>query len=385
MELERKMVDFTLTEKQQQLQQLVRKFAQREIATVAPQLDREQRFSQEIVEKYYKIGLLHSHVPEEFGGVGLSSLEGCIVAEELAAACGGVRCYLGGNNLGLIPLLIAGSPELKNELLPKHCAGPNLAAFCLTEAEAGSDVGSMRSTAKRVGDEYVINGTKQFITNGGVASLYSVFASEQPELRNKGISCFIVPAQTPGVSSGKKEDKMGQRAAETREMCFKDVCVPAHYRLGEGLDGFKIAMMTLDEARVSDGAAAVGIARAALEVAVSYAKERKQFGRLIAQQQAIQFMLADMAIKIEAARLLIWRAAYLHDHGFNNTKESAIAKCYAADIAMQVTTDAVQVLGGYGYMKDFPTEKYMRDAKLHQIYEGTNQIQRLVIAKQLLR
>lgn len=298
------MVDFTLTEEQQQLQQLVRKFAQREIAPVAAELDREQRFSQEIVDKYFKIGLLHSHVPEEFGGVGLGSLDDCIVAEELAAACAGVRCYLGGNNLGLIPLLIAGSSELKKELLPKHCAGPNLAAFCLTEAEAGSDVGSMRSTAKREGDEYIINGTKQFITNGGVASLYSVFASEKPDLRNKGISCFMVPAQTPGVSSGKKEDKMGQRAAETRELFFQDVRIPARYRLGDGLDGFKIAMKTLDESRVSDGAAAVGIARAALEVAVAYAKERSQFGKPIAQQQAIQFMLADMAMKMNAARLM---------------------------------------------------------------------------------
>jgi len=379
------MIDFTLTEEQRRLRELVRKFAQGEIAPVAAELDREQRFSQEIVDKYFKIGLLHSHVPEEYGGAGLSSLEGCIAAEELAAACGGVRCYLGGNNLGLIPLLIAGSSELKKELLPKHCAGPNLAAFCLTEAEAGSDVGSMRSTAKRVGDEYVINGAKQFITNGGVASLYAVFASEQPELRNRGISCFMVPAQTPGVSHGKKEDKMGQRAAETREMCFQDVRVPARYRLGEGLDGFKIAMMTLDESRAADGAAAVGIARAALEAAVAYAKERKQFGKPIAQQQAIQFMLADMAMKLEAARLLVWRAAYLHDQGLRNTKESAIAKCFAGDMAMQVTTDAVQVLGGYGYMKDYPTEKYMRDAKLHQIYEGTNQIQRLVIANELLR
>jgi acyl-CoA dehydrogenase len=385
MELEKKMVDFTLTEEQQQLQQLVRNFALREIVPVAAKLDREQRFSQEIVDKYFQTGLLHSHVPEEFGGSGLKSLDGCIIAEELAAACGGIRSCLMGNHLGLIPLLIAGDPELKKELLPKHCARPNLAAFCLTEAEAGSDVGSMRSTATRVGDEYIINGTKQFITNGGVASLYSVFASEQLELRNKGISCFMVPAKIPGVSFGKKEDKMGQRATETREMVFQDVRVPARFRLGEGLDGFKIAMMTLDESRALDGAGAVGIARAALEVAVAYAKERVQFGKPIAQQQAIQFMLADMAMKIEAARLLTWQAAHLHDQGIRNTKESAIAKCFAADIAMQITTDAVQVLGGYGYMKDYPTEKYMRDAKLHQIYEGTNQIQRLVIANELLR
>ncbi|MCX6070978.1 MAG: acyl-CoA dehydrogenase family protein [Chloroflexi bacterium] len=379
------MVDFTLTEEQQQLRNLVHKFAQGEISPVAAELDREQRFSQEIVDKYYGIGLLHGTVPEEYGGGGLSSLEECVVAEELAAACGGVASYLIANCLGLTPLLIAGSPELKEELLAKHCAGPNLAAFCLTESEAGSDVASMRSTAKRVGDEYVINGTKQFITNGGVASLYSLFASEQPELRHKGISCFMVPAKTPGVSHGKKEDKMGQRAADTREVVFRDVHVPARYRLGEGLGGFKIAMTTLDASRAAVGAAAVGIARSALEAAVAYAKERKQFGKPIAQQQAIQFMLADMAIKVEAARLLVWRAAWLHDKGVRNSKESAIAKCFAGDTAMQVTVDAVQVLGGYGYMKDYPLEKYMRDAKLHQIYEGTNQIQRLVIAGELMR
>jgi acyl-CoA dehydrogenase len=378
-------IDLILTDEQKQLRDLARKFAQREIAPVAAELDREQRFSQEIVDSYFETGLLHSHVPEEYGGTGLTSLEGCIVAEELAAACGGVASYLGANNLGLTPFLIAGSLELKEELLPKHCEGPNLAAFCLTEAGAGSDVASMRSTARRDGDEYVINGTKQFITNGGVASLYAVFASENPELRHKGISCFMVPARTPGVSHGKKEDKMGQRAADTREVCFTDVRVPARYRLGKGFDGFKIAMMTLDESRPGVGAGAVGIARAALELAVAYAKERKQFGKPIAQQQAIQFMLADMAMKVEAARLLIWQAAQLHDQGQRNTKESAIAKCFAGDTAMQVTTDAVQIFGGYGYMKDYPMEKCMRDAKLHQIYEGTNQIQRLVIANELLR
>jgi acyl-CoA dehydrogenase len=379
------MIDFTLTEEQRQLQALVRRFAQGEIAPVAVELDREQRFSQEIVDKYYEIGLLHSAVPEEYGGCGLSSLDGCIIAEELAAVCGGVASYLGANNLALMPFLIAGSPELKAELLTEHCSGPNLAAFCLTEAGAGSDVASMRATAKRVGDEYVINGTKQFITNGGVASLYSVFASEQPELGHRGISGFMVPAGTPGVSRGKKEDKMGQRAADTREVIFQDVHVPARYRLGKGLDGFKIAMMTLDESRAGVGAAAVGIARAALETAVAYAKERVQFGKPIAHQEAIQFMLADMAMEVDGARLLCWRAAWLHDQGQRNSKESAMAKCVAGDTAMQVTMDAVQVLGGYGYMKDYPLEKYMRDAKLHQIYEGTNQIQRVVIASQLLR
>jgi acyl-CoA dehydrogenase len=378
------MIGFSLTEEQQACQRLVRDFARKEIVPVAHELDQEQRHSPEIVKKYFEIGLLHYAVPEAYGGAGLGSLEGCLFAEELGAACAGIAACLGGNTLGLTPFLIAGSPELKEELLPVHTSGPNLAAFCLTEADAGSDVASMRTTARREGDVYVINGTKRFITNGGVASLYSVFAKEDPELGHRGMSAFMVPAETPGVSSGKKEDKLGQRSTDTREVIFQDVRVPARYRLGDGLDGFKIAMMTLDESRAGVGAAAVGIARAAMEAAVDYSKERVQFGRPIATQQAVQFMLADMAIKVNAARLLCWHAAWLHDSGQRNTKESAIAKCYAGDIAMEVATDAVQVLGGYGYMKEYPVEKMMRDAKLHQIFEGTNQIQRLVIARQLL-
>ena len=379
------MVDFKLTEEQERLRELARNFAQHEIAPVAAELDREQKFSQDIVDKFFKIGLLHHAVPEEYGGGGLESLDGCLIAEELAAACAGVSSYLGANILGLTPLLLAGSPELKAELLPKHCAGPNLAAFCLTEPDAGSDVASMRSRAVRVGDEYVINGTKHFITNGGVASLYSFFASEDPSQGHRGISCFMVPANTPGVSRGKKEDKMGQRAADTREVIMTDVHVPARYRVGKGRDGFKIAMMTLDDSRAGVAASAVGIARAALETAVAYAKERRQFGKPIAALQGIQFMLADMSMRVQAARLLVWHAAWLHDQGQRNTLESATAKCFAGDTAMQVATDAVQVLGGYGYMKDYPVEKYMRDAKLHQIYEGTNQVQRAVIAGELLR
>jgi acyl-CoA dehydrogenase len=379
------MIGFSLTEEQQALQRLVRDFARKEIVPVAHDLDREQRHSPEIVKKYFEIGLLHYAVPEAYGGAGLGSLDGCLFAEELGVACAGIAACLGGNILGLTPLLIAGSLELKEELLPKHSSGPNLAAFCLTEADAGSDVASMRTTARREGDAYVINGTKRFITNGGVASLYSVFAKEDLELGHRGMSAFMVPAETPGVSSGKKEDKLGQRSTDTREVIFQDVRVPARYRLGDGLDGFKIAMMTLDESRAGVGAAAVGIARAAMEAAVAYAKERVQFGRPIVTQQAVQFMLADMAIKVNAARLLCWHAAWLHDNGQRNTKESAIAKCYSGDIAMEVATDAVQVLGGYGYMKEYPVEKLMRDAKLHQIFEGTNQIQRLVVARGLLR
>jgi acyl-CoA dehydrogenase len=378
------MIDFSLTAEQKAMRKLVHDFAQKEIVPVAHELDQEQRHSPEIVEKYFKIGLLHHAVPEDYGGAGLGALDGCLLAEELGAACAGVAASLGGNILGLTPLLIAGSPQLKEEILTQHTYGPNLAAFCLTEADAGSDVASMRSIARREGDEYVINGTKRFITNGGVASLYSVFAKEDPQAGHRGISAFVVPADTPGVTLGKKENKMGQRSTDTREVIFDQVCIPARYRLGKGLDGFKISMMTLDESRAGVGAAAVGIARAAMEAAIAYAKERTQFGRPIATQQAIQFMLADMEMKVSAARFLCWQAAWLTDHGQRNSMESATAKCFAGDIAMQVTTDAVQIFGGYGYMKEYPVEKYMRDAKLHQIFEGTNQIQRLVIARQLL-
>ncbi len=379
------MIDFTLTEEQEALRDLVRDFARKEIVPLAPILDEEQRHSPEIVQKYFEIGFLHYAVPEEYGGAGLGSLEGCLFNEELGAACGGVACVLGGNTLGLTPLFLGGSDELKAELLPPHTEGPNLAAFCLTEAGAGSDAGAMRTTAHQEGDEFVLSGTKSFITNGGVASLYSVFAMEDPQAGNRGISAFMVPAGTPGITIGKKENKMGQRTADTRELSFDNVRIPARYRLGQGRDGFKIAMRTLDESRAAVGAAAVGIARAAMETATRYAKERVQFGAPIARHQAIQFMLADMAMKVNAGRHLCWHAAWLRDRGMRNTMESAIAKCYAGDMAMEVTTNAVQILGGYGYMKDYPVEKYMRDAKLHQIYEGTNEIQRMVIAREMLR
>jgi len=378
-------IDFTLSEDQEALRDLVREFATREIAPLAPILDEEQRHSPEIVEKYFEIGFLHYAVPEEFGGAGLGTLDGCLFNEELAAACGGVTCMLGGNTLGLTPLFIAGTDELKAELLIPHTTGPNLAAFCLTEAGAGSDAGAMRTTARLEGNEYVISGNKAFITNGSVANLYSVFAMEDAERGTRGISAFMVPTDTPGITIGEKENKMGQRTADTREVSFDDVRIPERFRLGEGLDGFKIAMMTLDESRATVGAAAVGIARAAMEVAAAYAKERVQFGKPLAHHQAIQFKLADMAMKVDAGRLLCWHAAWLRDNGKRNTKESAIAKCYTGDMAMEVTTEAVQILGGYGYMKDYPVEKYMRDAKLHQIYEGTNEIQRMVIAREMLR
>jgi acyl-CoA dehydrogenase len=378
-------VDFTLSEEQQALRDLARDFAQKEIAPLAHELDRDQRHCSELVGKCHQLGLLHYGAPEEYGGGGLGSLEGCLIAEELAATCAGVEVGLYGNILGLLPLLIAGSQELKEELLPGHCSAPNLAALCLTEAGAGSDVSAMRTRARRVGNEYVIEGTKRFITNGGVATLYSVFAKEQPELGHKGISAFILPRDTFGLSLGKREDKMGQRSTDTREVIFEAVRIPCRYRLGEGYDGFTIAMTTLDASRPVVGSQAVGIARAAFEAAVAYVKQQALCDRPVVASQGIQLMLADMAMKVEAARLLCWHAAWLGDHGHRNTRESAIAKCFASDIAMEVTTDAVQVLGEYGYTKQYSVEKYMRDAKAHQIFEGTNQIQRLVIARQLLR
>jgi acyl-CoA dehydrogenase len=379
------MVDFTLSDEQKALRKLARDFAQREITAIAAQCDEEQRHPREIVEKWFEIGLLHYTVPEEYGGAGLRTLDGCIIAEELSAACSGVDATLEGNVLGLGPILCAGHPDLKAELLPKHCAGPNLAAYCLTESGAGSDAAAVRTRARADGDEFIIHGTKQFITNGGVASLYTVFATEDPTMGYKGISGFMVPAGLPGISVGKKENKMGQRATDTSEVVFDDVRIPARYRLGEGHDGFRISMHMLDESRAGVGAGAVGLARAALDAAAEYAKERVQFDQPIARQQAIQFMLAEMAMKIDAARLLCWHAAWMYDNGQRNTRESAEAKCFATDVAMEVTTNAVQIFGGYGYMKDHPVEKYMRDAKLFQIYEGTNQIQRLVIARDLLR
>ncbi len=379
------MIDFELTEEQKAIQRLAQDFAQKEIVPVAAEYDRLGKHPQDIVEKAFEIGLMNLTVPEEYGGAGLGSLEECLVAEELAAGCVGIGTTIMANSLGLTPILIAGTPEQKKEFLIPHCSGPNLAAFNLTEPGAGSDAGSMRTRAERVGDEYVITGTKCFISNGGVASLHTVFAITDPERGTRGISAFVVPADTPGLKIGKKEDKMGQRATNTSEVIYEEVRVPARNRLGQEGDGFKIAMMTLDKSRPGVGAAAVGLARAALEAAIKYAKERVQFQQPIANFQAIQFMLADMAIKIETARLMCWKAAWMSDHGMRNTYESAIAKCYATDIAMEVTTDAVQIFGGYGYMKDYPVEKYMRDAKLMQIYEGTNQIQRVVISRALLR
>ena len=378
------MVDFALSEPQEELRRMARTFAQQEIAPVAMRYDQAGEFPWEIYRRVHALGLANPSVPAAYGGGGLSAFECCLVVEELGAACAGITTSIMVNDLAVMPVLVGGSEAQKREFITPYCSSFNMGAFCLTEPGAGSDVAAMSTTAKADGDSYILNGTKTFITNGSVASLYTVFATRDKSLRHKGICGFIVPADTPGVSHGKKFDKMGQRASDTAEVLFDDVRVPRGNLLGHEEDGFKIAMATLDRSRPMIAAMSVGLARAAMDAAIQYAKERETFGTPIGQHQAIQLILADMAKDIEAARLLTWQSAWLLDQGQRATKESSFAKCFASDVAMRVTTDAVQIFGGYGYMKDLPVEKYMRDAKLMQIYEGTNQIQRLVIARQLL-
>jgi acyl-CoA dehydrogenase len=379
------MFNLSLSDEQEALRDLARQFTQNEIAPIAAEADRKEEYPWELLERAHAAGLINITVPEEYGGGGLGYFEDCLVAEEIAAGCAGIYSSFVASTLGVTPLNTAATPEQMERLMKPFCAEPALAAFCLTEPGAGSDVASVRTRARRDGDSYILNGTKRFITNAGVARLYTVTATLDPDLRHRGLVVLVVPADTPGVSVGKKEDKMGQRAATTREVIFEDVRVPVENRLREEGKGFHLVMETLDKIRAEVAAAAVGVGRAAMEAAIKYAKEREQFGQAIASFQGIQFMLADMAIKVEAARLLVWQAAWLADRGLPNGYESAIAKCFAADSAMQITTDAVQVFGGYGYIKEYPVEKFMRDAKLLQIYEGTSEIQRLVISRSLLK
>ncbi len=379
------MVSFSLGEEQKALKQLARQFAQKEIAPLAAEYDREAKHPVAIIEKAHGLGLMNMTVPERYGGAGLGMVETSLVTEELTAACAGIGTAITANTLALSPLLLAGTAEQMERYVEPLCAGPNLAALCMTEPEAGSDVGAIGSTATREGNHYVINGTKTLIDNGGVAQLYSLFASTDLEKGTRGISAFVIPADLHGVSVGKQEDKMGQRAIDTSEVIFQDVLVPVENRLGEEGQGLSLFLESLNRNKPWIAAASVGVARAALEAAVKYAQERVQFGQSIASFQAIQFMLADMAIKIEGARLLTLQAAWLVDQELRHTCQSAIGKCYASDIAMEVTIDALQVFGGYGYIKEYPVEKYMRDAKAFQIYMGTNQIQRHIIAQDLLR
>jgi acyl-CoA dehydrogenase len=377
------MVDFTLTDEQKNLREMAHDFAEKEIRPVAWEYDKEGAWPGDVIEKAWEIGLMNSHIPEEYGGVGAGYLDGCLIEEELSWGCSGIQTSLGCNGLATAPVILGASEELKREYLGRLTEAPLLASFCLTEPDAGSDVSGMRTTAVRKGDKYVINGSKCFITNGGYANWYTVYAKTDKEAGARGISAFIVPRDA-GVVVDKKEDKLGQRASNTATISFNDVEIPADHLIGEENKGFKLAMMTLDRTRPGVAAMATGIARAAFEFAVDYSRERVQFGVPIAMHQAIQFIIADMATEIEAARLLTWKSAVMLDNGERNTLLSSHAKRFAADTAMKVATEAVQVYGGYGFIKDYPVEKLFRDAKIMQLYEGTAQIQRLVIARETL-
>jgi acyl-CoA dehydrogenase len=379
------MINFSLSDEQKALQELARDFAQKEIAPIAPQLDRTGEYPYDLLKKAHKLGLLNLTIEDKYGGGGVGWLEACIVGEEFSAACAGITTAMNANELALTPLHLAASEEQKEKFIAPIARDGGLAAFCVTEPGAGSDVASMRTRAVKHGDEYILNGTKHFITNGDVAQLYTVFAVTDPEKKHRGISTFAVDTNSKGVTHRHMGEKMGHRASDTAEIVFEDVHVPAANLIGKEGEGFKVAMETFDRTRVGIGASGVGIARAAMEAAIKFAKERQQFGQPIANFQGIQFMIADMAIKIETARLIVWQAAWQVDQNLPYSYASAIAKAYGSDVGMQVTTDAVQVLGGYGYYADYKVEKYMRDAKLLQIYEGTNQVQRLVIARALLK
>jgi len=378
-------MDFALSDEQQALQATSRRFAREEIAPVAAQHDHSGEFPRSLIEKAWELGLCNTVIPEAHGGLGLGSIDACLIIEEIAWGCSGVATSVAANDLALMPIVVAGSPAQKQEWLPRFIEAPLLASFCLSEPGAGSDVAGLQLHAEKDGDAYVLTGTKCWITNGGEADVFTVFATLDRDSRHKGICAFVVEADARGIGVGKKEDKMGQRASDTRVIHFDGVRVPASQRLGAEGEGFSVAMQTLDRSRPPIAALATGIAQRALDEARGYALERRAFGQPIADFQAVQFMLADMAKQIEASRLLTWQSAWLVDRGLRASKHSSMAKCFATDTAMQVSTDAVQVFGGNGYTKEYPVEKLMRDAKLMQIYEGTNQIQRLVIARELLK
>jgi acyl-CoA dehydrogenase len=379
-------IAFTLNEEQRQLQKVAREFAAKEIIPVAEHYDRTGEFPIDIINKGREIGLVNLNIPLEYGGPGASVLEECIVGEELAYGCSGISTAMSVNNLSSLPIMLGGTEKQKAYWLGERMIDQgHLAAYCVTEPAAGSNVVGMQTRAERRNGHYVINGSKIFISNVNFASFYTVFAVTDPEKKHKGISCFIVERDTPGITVSKHFDKLGQRAADTAEITFENVEVPVENRIGEEGMGFMLAMTVFDHSRPGVAAGAVGVARRALEESIKYAKERETFGQPIWQHQAIGHKIADMAINIEAARLLTWQAAWMVDNGISNPKAVAYAKAFAADIAMQVTVDAVQVFGGYGYMKEYPVEKLMRDVKVFQIYEGTSEIQRNIIVRELFR
>src|SRR5205809_3357180 len=377
-------ISFALSDEQKALRELAREFAAKEIRPKAAEYDEHSTHPADVIAKAHEVGLMNVHIPEEYGGLGLSVFDGILAGEELAWGCSGITVSIIANTLGAAPVVLAGSDEQKREWLAPLIDEVLLTSFALTEPNAGSDVSGIQTTAVRDGDDYVINGSKMFITNAGHAAWFTVFASTDRSQGHRGLTAFVVPSDLEGVVVDRHLDKMGQRSTDTSALSFTDVRVPVENRLGEEGEGFKIAMKTLDFTRPGTAIGAVGVARAAFEYAAQYSKERVQFGMPIAMNQGVNFLIADMATKIEAARLLSWQAAWMIDNGLRATLQSSYAKRFAADTCMEVTTDAVQIFGGYGYMKEYPVEKLMRDAKLFQIYEGTSQIQRLVIARELL-
>ncbi len=378
-------ISFALTREQTALRELAREFAQREIRPKAAEYDENSTHPADIIEKAHEVGLMNPHVPEEHGGAGLTTFDGMLIGEELSWGCSGVAVSIVANTLGSAPVMLSGSEEQKRQWLPPLLEAPILCSFGLTEPDAGSDVARIKTTAVRRGGEYVLSGSKMFITNAGHAAWSVVFAKTDAPRGHRGLSAFVVPMDADGVTIEKHLDKMGQRSTDTSAFALNEVVVPAANLLGAEGDGFKIAMQTLDFTRPGTAAAAVGVAQAAFELARDYARERVTFDVPIAMHQGVNFLIADMATEIEAARLLAWQAAWMLDNGYGRraTLYSSFAKRFAADAAMKAATDAVQVFGGYGYMKEYPVEKLMRDAKLFQIYEGTSQIQRLVIAKEI--
>ncbi|MFC3886388.1 acyl-CoA dehydrogenase [Bacillus songklensis] len=373
---------FKLSEEHEMIRTMVRDFAENEVAPTAAERDEKERFDRGIFDKMAELGLTGIPWPEEYGGTGSDYLAYCIAVEELSRVCASTGVTLSAHtSLAGWPIYKFGTEEQKQKYLKPMAEGENIGAYGLTEPGSGSDAGGMRTMAKKDGDDYILNGSKIFITNGGVADYYVVFALTDPEQKQRGTSAFIIEKDMAGFSVGKKESKLGIRSSPTTEIIFEDCRVPKENLLGKEGDGFKIAMMTLDGGRNGIAAQAVGIAQGALDAAVAYAKERHQFGKPLTAQQGIAFKLADMATSIEAARLLTYQAAWLESQGLPYGKESAMSKLFAGDIAMKVTTEAVQIFGGYGYTKDYPVERFMRDAKITQIYEGTQEIQRLVISR----
>ncbi len=378
------MMNFQLSEEHEMIRKMVRDFAEKEVAPTAAERDEEERFDREIFDKMAELGLTGIPWPEEYGGIGSDYLAYAIAVEELSRVCASSGVVLSAHtSLASWPIYRFGTEEQKRKYLVPLARGTSIGAYALTEPGSGSDAASMKTTAVKQGDHYVINGSKIFITNGGVADIYIIFAVTDPEKGHRGISAFIVESTFPGFKLGKLETKMGIRSSPTAEIIFEDLIVPTENLLGEEGQGFKIAMMTLDGGRNGIAAQAVGIAQGALDAAIRYAKERKQFNKPIIANQGISFKLADMATHVEAARLLTYQAAWLESKGLPYGKASAMAKLFAGDTAMMVTTEAVQIFGGYGYTKDYPVERFMRDAKITQIYEGTQEIQRLVISRML--